>query len=346
MRTLITGFILLCSLAISASEQTKLKSKDALRDFVFVVANNSGGINTIDNWSALHNVISEISGVQVADSLLNPQNSETINKSIIRIMSIRSSAQTLALLTSDPIILGSETYDGKTVVQAKPYDSETLPVYEITCSQEDVSGWFGIKSIEEVCRVSSIHFNTGEVALVIIDMQPVYMTLRGGNPDEPSNAKKLKALFKNQIQAVEIAKAFNQPIIVVETSGLGRTDQRILNALEDYDRAYYFEKNKNGMLDFGSTSSKALIHFFNENDINEVVVMGANGGACVRESIWGAISLGNIQVSAFTNGIADFNYESYIYPYSDRYKEDFPLRFYEINDINVLNALLDNHTDF
>jgi nicotinamidase-related amidase len=187
----------------------------------------------------------------------------------------------------------------------------------------------------------SLAANAGGVALVIIDMQPFYLT-RGADPNEPSNAKKLENLFTSQIQAINAAKKFNHPILIVERSGLGRTYKPLLDAVQNYDRAYFFEKNKNGMFDFGSISREPIKSFLDENDIQDLVIMGANGGACVYDSIWGAISLGSLQVTAFSKGIADFNYESYIYPYDDRYQKYFPLRFNEIDDISDLNFMFEN----
>jgi hypothetical protein len=46
--------------------------------------------------------------------------------------------------------------------------------------------------------------------------------------------------------------------------------------------------------------------------------MGANGGACVSDSIVEAIQ-GNCSVVAFNKGIADFNYKQFIYPYAGQY---------------------------
>ena len=49
-------------------------------------------------------------------------------------------------------------------------------------------------------------------------------------------------------------------------------------------------------------------------------VTGANGGACVVQSIHGALD-NNCSVLAVSSGIADFNYQDFIYPYKGYYND-------------------------
>ena len=125
--------------------------------------------------------------------------------------------------------------------------------------------------------------------------------------------------------------------MVEQYSDMGPTDSRILKALQGYDNKKVFSrlinrilfrrtalknshssavmtKNQDGMLDDYNQSKAELLSYLKSNHIKNLIVTGANGGACVHESISGALT-NKFNVVAVTDGIADFNYEKFIYPY-------------------------------
>jgi hypothetical protein len=55
--------------------------------------------------------------------------------------------------------------------------------------------------------------------------------------------------------------------------------------------------------------------YFASRGITSPIMIGANGGACVEDSILGGLRRG-LDVTAYTPGIVDFNPKSFIYPYS------------------------------
>jgi nicotinamidase-related amidase len=154
-------------------------------------------------------------------------------------------------------------------------------------------------------------------ALVIIDMQPKFVT-RGGNDQVPENIKKVKEIIENQKQMIAMAKKQNIPIIFIEYKDFGDTNSELKKESEGYDNVKYFTKNTDGMFDSYNTNEKQISDYLRSQEIGNLIITGANGGACVSESIDGALK-NNYNVLAYTNGIADFNYEAFIFPYVKQY---------------------------
>lgn len=156
--------------------------------------------------------------------------------------------------------------------------------------------------------------NPSKAALVVIDMQPGFVT-RGGNDKEPANVKKVDEIITAQAEAIREAKSFNIPIVFIESvGGYGDTNSKLKDAVRNYSRVRYFVKTSDGMFDSYNKSRADLVAYIKENDVGTLIVTGANGGACVLRSIRGSLD-GNCTVLAYSNGIADFNYKDFIYPY-------------------------------
>lgn len=173
-------------------------------------------------------------------------------------------------------------------------------------------------------------------ALVIIDMQAPFIT-RGGNDQLPENVQKVKAIIKMQRETIKAAKAAEIPIIFAEYESFGKTNAELKEEAKDYKETKYFIKDSDGMFEESNSNKKELIDYLQSKNIGNLIILGANGGACVRSTIVGALEE-NYSVTAFLNGIADFNYKDFIYPYK-KYKLKPNCRdckFRETDDLNVI----------
>lgn len=153
----------------------------------------------------------------------------------------------------------------------------------------------------------------GESALVIIDMQQKFIT-RGGHETKPENVKILKDIFAAQTEAIKNAMTMGIPIIFEEYENHGDTDDQLRNLVKGYQNVVYFKKTSDGMFERYNSHLEKLTKFLKEKDVTNLLIMGANGGACVKESIEGALK-NEYNVVAYSHGIADFNFEKFTYPY-------------------------------
>ncbi|MCC7441510.1 MAG: isochorismatase family protein [Bdellovibrionales bacterium] len=153
-------------------------------------------------------------------------------------------------------------------------------------------------------------------ALVIIDMQEPFVT-RGGSADREENLRIVRELRAAQVAAIEAARRAAMPIVFVEYQDFGATDPALRAAAAGYPNSTTVIKNYDGVFD-DPTSNRQIREFLSHHNVRNLVITGANGGACVEASISGALSAG-YDVTAFSRGIADFNYEDFIYPYVGQY---------------------------
>jgi nicotinamidase-related amidase len=161
--------------------------------------------------------------------------------------------------------------------------------------------------------------STDQAALVIIDMQPNFVT-RGGFDRDPENKKKVEQILRAQITAIRTAEKAKLPIIVIEYEGEGKTSAVLQEEMKDYPNRVNFLKNTDGMFDAHNKHLTEITEYLEKNGIHELIITGANGGACVKMSIQGALNK-NYRVVAYTKGIADFNYKNFIYPYVNQYQD-------------------------
>ncbi|MCB0386616.1 MAG: isochorismatase family protein, partial [Bdellovibrionales bacterium] len=126
-------------------------------------------------------------------------------------------------------------------------------------------------------------------------------------------------IIDSQIAAIERAKELGLPIVIVEYEDYGDTNSALKKAIGDYGRVRYFQKDRDGMFDPRNSFRGPLMEHLKELDVGTLLITGANGGACVKRSIRGALE-NEFQVIAYTQGIADFNYKEFIYPY--KYSKD------------------------
>ncbi len=154
-------------------------------------------------------------------------------------------------------------------------------------------------------------------ALVIIDMQPLFVTRQGSDKD-PANIKKVQALLENQKKMVRLAKSKKIPIIFFELKDFGETNSDLKQAVGNYSKVRYFTKQTDGMFSPYNQSLVQLKDFLAHEKVKNLIISGANGGSCVDSSIRGSLE-NNYNVLAFDRGIADFNYKEFIYPYVDQF---------------------------
>jgi nicotinamidase-related amidase len=155
-------------------------------------------------------------------------------------------------------------------------------------------------------------------ALVIIDMQEFFIN-RGEKQNEPENKKKVSVLVEEQLRLIEHAKSQGMPIIFMEYASYGPTNPRLMAAVAGYSDTKTFLKNTDGMFSPDNQYLAGLTSYLQEEEVGNLIIAGANGGACVKQSISGALD-NNFSVTAMSSDIADFNYDDFIYPYDDYYQ--------------------------
>ncbi len=178
-------------------------------------------------------------------------------------------------------------------------------------------------------------------AVVIIDMQPKFVT-RGGFHKRPSNILKVDQIISHQIEIINDAKSRNIPILVIEYVTFGETNKDLKKALKGYGNQKTFIKNRDGMFSDYNMSVKEISKALNDLNVRNLVILGANGGYCVKDSIEGSLAK-EFNVVAYSKGIADFNHKDFIYPYNNKYKyKPQNCEFQEIDNCEAICNIFDN----
>lgn len=157
-------------------------------------------------------------------------------------------------------------------------------------------------------------------AVVLIDMQPYFVTRYGFDKNQ-TNLNKVSAAIAEQINVINEAKKKNLPIIIVEyaligpLNNLGSTDSRLMQAVEGYYNYEVIKKSTDDVFSEQNYWRSDIKFFLNMRNVNHLVIVGANGSQCVQSSVRGALDSG-YNVTTYTKGIADFQNESFVYPYS------------------------------
>lgn len=185
----------------------------------------------------------------------------------------------------------------------------------------------------------------GGKALIIIDMQPTFVE-RGGNDHKPENKKKVAEILAIQTKSIEMAKKAGIPIVFLEYEDFGPTNSVLKKAVGDYAKTKYFLKDTDGMFSPRNDYKEELDNYLESEKVKTLIITGANGGACVKSSISGALRE-NYNVLAFSKGIADFNYRDFIYPYDDKYHFTPKCKdctFREVDDLHEIGILMESDT--
>lgn len=157
MKILIIISMILLSLSTFANDQLESIAKSATLDFLLSIQKNSGGINIKSNWDGLKEKMSKNASQELVSSILNNQSEDSFNDSLIKIMTITSSAQTMTLLSSVPQVVDVTEFSGETKFIMKPFEADDVELYEITCSKKIVKGLFG-KTMKDTCKVTGVTF--------------------------------------------------------------------------------------------------------------------------------------------------------------------------------------------
>jgi len=195
--------------------------------------------------------------------------------------------------------------------------------------------------------------NSDNAALVVIDMQPFFV--RSPYSKVPENIQKVEEVLNVQIEAIRHAKKNGLPIIFIEyyhhIVKIGETSEKLKSEVKDYSEVKFSKKTTDDMFDASNSFRADLVEYLKKNNVGTLIVTGANGGACVRKSIQGALD-SNCNVFAYNKGIADFSYPKFIYPYIGQYSTSIKpncrdCTFQEVSGIDdIKEALLSQRNKF
>ena len=161
-------------------------------------------------------------------------------------------------------------------------------------------------------------------ALVLIDMQP-YFAERRGNHEIPANQIKLLKVLRRQRDLIQLAKRMEMPIVVVEYD-LTERFQRGVEVFGDrthadlraeiglYPTTILVRKTSDGVFSRGSGVAAEVGDFLDAHAVDEVILVGANGGSCVQCSIGEALGEG-YRVAVDARAVIDFNRLDFVHPY-------------------------------
>lgn len=165
------------------------------------------------------------------------------------------------------------------------------------------------------------HVAQAREALFIVDMQE-YFARRSGNYSMRENQKNVESLVGNILELIVRARNTNTPIFIFEYLDRGPTLEKIRVALDGYSLARYITKTSDGAFDLANKNRSELINELNFFSVDRIIISGANGGACVEATIYGAMAKNlNLEVVAVAPAIADFRTNPFSYPY--RYYRKF-----------------------
>lgn len=173
-----------------------------------------------------------------------------------------------------------------------------------------------LSAAETICSKDSVN-----TALIVIDMQPAFIK-RTKDHESFENKTKVGKIIQEQIAAINQAKDANIPIVFLEYAGVyaeqegdDDTSSELKAAVANYREVKFIKKNTDGMFENGNRYRQELVDYLTKHSVGTLIITGANGGACVKKSIMGALE-NNCSIVALDKGIADFNFKDFIYPYS------------------------------
>lgn len=154
-------------------------------------------------------------------------------------------------------------------------------------------------------------------ALIIMDMQPSFIE-RTAKHKEPENLKKTEAVTQKIVDAIVMAKQKNIPIIFIELEKIRPTVKKLTKAGRGYEKIIRISKTTENIFSGLNDYKRELVEFLNAHQVNTLILTGANGGACLMDSIEGALK-NNYNVIVYNDGVIDFNREQFIYPFVNSY---------------------------
>ncbi len=162
----------------------------------------------------------------------------------------------------------------------------------------------------------------GQKALILIDMQTYFAR---NAPASQNNQNYLESALQHQIDLINSAKQKQLPIFVIEYQNYGPTLEALIQAIGSYTKWMIVEKNKDGLFEDDNISKTLILSKLHDWDISDLIIVGANGGVCVKETILGALTegyavytypMGIIDFNGiYFTGMSDFKFTPYVYPY-------------------------------
>lgn len=140
-------------------------------------------------------------------------------------------------------------------------------------------------------KEGKIYDKKNRTLLLVIDEQPKLMNVMENG----------ELTVLNTLVLIEAFKAYQMPILATEQypKGLGRSDQRLLDVLDD-DKIY-------SKTIFDAATCEVL-EFIEKNKIKNVVIAGAEGHVCVYQSVRTLLDLG-LNVFLVEDAVASFKEE-------------------------------------
>lgn len=153
----------------------------------------------------------------------------------------------------------------------------------------------------------------GRPALVVIDMQEEFWK-RKLTHELPANQAKVEKVLRRQVELIRLAKQEGVPILLVEYSNSGPTFQVLKDEIGNYSNAELFIKSENDLFDAENSIASALSRHLDRLKITDLIMVGANGGMCVKCSVESALKE-RLRVWTDPQAIVDFNSPEFLYPY-------------------------------
>ena len=145
--------------------------------------------------------------------------------------------------------------------------------------------------INSLDKETDIYSNRQNTMLLVIDEQPKLMkTMENG-----------ELTILNTLVLIEAFKEYSMPVLATEQypKGLGQSDDRLLEVL---DEDKIFEKT------IFDAATPEVLDFIKENDITNVVVVGAEGHVCVYQTVRTLLDFG-LNVFFVEDAISSFTEE-------------------------------------
>lgn len=184
---------------------------------------------------------------------------------------------------------------------------------------------FSIKTFFFIFLFVSINiFGNDGTALIVIDFQPE-MWVRTKQHEKEGNVEKLEKMKAAVLKTIELAKEENLPIVLIKFKDHGPIYSEVLKSLEGYPHAKTILKDSDGIFESDGLMTKKnsfkeeTLDYLNDKKIKNLVMIGANGWACVRSSVKGAMEH-NYNTIVFDRAVADFNSDNFKYPYVSDYR--------------------------
>ncbi len=215
-----------------------------------------------------------------------------------------------------------------------------------------------------------------DFALILVDMQPHFAERKDFHLTAENQLKR-QAVLNKQVKAIELAKKYEIPILVIETISLsnlpnaidyGKTSPLLTEAIGSYQKTALLNKTRDNVFDPGGQTfdpkTTDIVHDIMHSNVEDLyallenwgtktlIIIGANGGACVNDTIYGAAGnfvredRSTFNIVTFAPGIIDFNFENFIYPYAFNRERslDMPnnqeVYFFQTYNTNELDELI------